>query len=380
MVTKVDKSYLRPAGYNYSQILLDHLGGNYDKVFNGEFLYPRQLEIHLPGDHRRACNFGCYYCQGKILEQPLGDFERDALTLVRELNGRIPYMIYGGAYTEPLLNPFLLDFLKATKKTATNFGIHTNGSLLMKREGDEGFLSTLCDIATSPQDYLSISLDAGTAESHARTKNLKENWFDTIIGGIRLAVKSRGSSPSPAIRVCYLLLPVNSSEWELKRIVDICEQLGVDSLRFSIPYDLYGKDFNKVVNYKRSVEVAQDRKLTNLLKPLLTIDNTSKPQIFYIGPECQDVEKMTFRQCIYGYYQITLGADGYVYKCSSAASPTFKPCRLGKVPHSVEVLEQMILANYDPEFDAGLCFGMGARCNRMALEINTEWERFNEKC
>ena len=379
MVTKVDKSNLRPAGYNYSQILLDHLGGSYDKVFNGELIYPRQLEIHLPGDHQQACNFHCYYCQGKLLEQPLGNFEWDALTLVRELNGRIPYMIYGGAYTEPLLNPFFLDFLKATKKTATNFGIHTNGSLLMKREGDEGFLSTLCDIATSPQDYLSISLDAGTAESHAKIKNLKDNWFDTIIGGIRLAVKLRGSSPSPAIRVCYLLSPVNSSEWELNRIKDIMTDIGVDSLRFSIPYDLYGKDFSRVKDYKKRIEVKGNTKLLPLINDVLTNDNTSKPQIFYIGPDCQDVEKMTFHQCIYPYYQITLGADGYVYKCSSAASPTFKPCRLGKVPNSVRRLNEMILANYDPDFDASICWKMGARCNRMALEINTEWERLNEK-
>jgi len=225
----------------------------------------------------------------------------------------------------------------------------------------------------------SISLDAGTPESHARTKNLKVNWFDTIIDGVRLAVKLRGASPFPAIRVCYLLTRFNSSEWELNRIVDIMKDIGVDSLRFSIPYDLYGKDFERVRHYKRVVEVKQNELLCFTLSQFASKHPSDKPFIFYLPPECQDVEKMTFRQCIYGYYQITLGADGYVYKCSSAASPTFSPCRLGKVPSSLEVLEQMILANYNPDFDASLCFGMGARCNRMALEINTEWERLNEK-
>lgn len=367
----------RPSGYNYSEILLEHLGGNYDKVFNGELIYPRQLEIHLPGDLRRACNFNCYYCQGRLVDQSLAPFENDALELVRRLNGRIPYIIYGGAYTEPLLNPYFLEFLKATKETGANFGIHTNGSLLVEREGREGFLSTLCDIATSPQDYLSISLDAGTAESHSKIKNLKENWFDTIIEGIRLAVKLRGASTAPAIRVCYLLSPANSSEAELKRIVDISEQLKVDSLRFSIPYDYYAKEFSRVRRYKEDVEVKQHNKLLAVVNSLLSNDKEAKTQVFYIGPECQDVEKMTFRQCIYGYYQITLGADGYVYKCSSAASPTFKPCRLGLIPGSVGELDAMILANYNPDFDAGTCWQMGARCNRMALEINTEWEKLN---
>ena len=40
------------------------------------------------------------------------------------------YYIYGGNYTEPLLNQYFLDFIKLTKKNKANFGIHTNGSQL----------------------------------------------------------------------------------------------------------------------------------------------------------------------------------------------------------------------------------------------------------
>ena len=243
-LTKIDGD--RPAGYQYFKILSDHLGNDLSKIFNGELVYPRQLEIHLPGDHKRACNFDCYYCQGRLLEQPLAPFEEDALKIVDGLKGKVPYFIYGGAYSEPLLNPYFLDFLKLTKKHGSYFGIHTNGSLLKELEEKQSFLSELCRIATSGQDYLSISLDAGTPESHMLTKNIKVNWFDEIIEGIRIAAKIRRNCDSPAIRVCYLLNRFNSSEREINCIIEIMQEIKVDSLRFSIPYDLYGKDFDRI--------------------------------------------------------------------------------------------------------------------------------------
>jgi len=85
---------------------------------------------------------------------------------------------------------------------------------------------------------------------------------------------------------------------------------------------------------------------------------------------------MNFKQCIYSYYQITLGADGYIYKCSSTATPSFKMNRLGKITNDLEKFNEMILANQDPDFCPSGCFKVGARCNRMALEINNKW---NEK-
>ena len=376
-LVKIDSD--RPAGYQYFQILSDHLGNDLTKVFNGELIYPRQLEIHLPGDRKHACNFNCYYCQGCQLEQPLAPFEEDALKIVDELKGRIPYFIYGGAYSEPLLNPYFLDFLEMTKKHGSYFGIHTNGSLLKQLEGKQSFLSELCRIAASRQDYLSISLDAGTPESHMKTKNLKANWFDEIIEGIRMAAKLRGNYDSPAIRVCYLMNRFNSSEREINRIIEIMQDIKVDSLRFSIPYDLYGKDFDRVRRYKQTVEVKQNKTYAEMLKPLMSTDLRKRPYIFYISPECQDVDRMNFRQCIYSYYQITLAADGYVYKCSSTASPTFKFNRLGKISGDLSKFNDMIVANHNPNFNASTCFKAGARCNRIALEINTTWAGMNEE-
>jgi len=373
------KSNSRPDGYQYFNILKDYLNGDLTKIFNEQLVYPRQLEIHLPANHKKPCNFDCFYCQGRLLEQPLIPFETKALKILDELKGIIPYMIYGGAYSEPLLNPWLPDFLKLTKKHSSYFGIHTNGSLLKRLEKEENFLSELCSISSSSEDYLSISLDAGSIESHMKTKNLKKNYFDGIIKGIEEAVNIRGESKFPSLRVCYLLNRFNSSEKEIKGTIDLMKKIGVDSLRFSIPYDLYGKNFDRVRSYKNNVELKQKIGYEKILQPLMSKDHKEKPFIFYIPPECQDVDKMNFKQCIYSYYQITLGADGYVYKCSSTATPTFKMNRLGKILDNLAEFNKMILKNHNPKFNPSTCFEVGARCNRMALEINLKWYEMNKK-
>ncbi len=365
----------RPSTYQYFSILSNHLKGDYKKIFNRKLVYPRQLEIHLPADHKKNCNFNCYYCQGKLLKRPVVPFELDALELVDKLKGKIPYFIYGGAYSEPMLNPYMMAFLNMTKKHGSYFGIHTNGSLLKTLEETQGWLTELCRIATDKQDYLSISLDAGTPKSHMKSKNLEKNWFCYIIEAIKMAVWIRGSSNSPAIRVCYLMNKLNSSEKEIKCIIKIMKDIGVDSLKFSIPYDLYGKDFDKVREYKDNIEIDQNEVYIKMLEPLVSKDSNNRPYVFYIPPESQDVDRMNFKQCIYNYYQITLGADGYVYRCSSTATPSFAMNRLGKITNDLEEFNKMILANQDPNFCPGNCFKVGARCNRMALEINNEYEK-----
>jgi len=364
----------RPASYQYFKILEDYLKGDLSKIFNRQLVYPRQVEIHLPADHKRPCNFNCYYCQGALVERPLVPYELKALHLVDELAGRVPFFIYGGAYSEPLMNPYFVSFIAMTKRHGSYFGIHTNGSLLYTLEQTQGLLTELCRLATDRQDYLSISLDAGYSKSHTRTKNLKVDWFWMIIDGIREAVNIRGKRGYPSIRICYLLNEVNSTQRELENMVALAKDLEVDSLRFSIPYDLYGLDFRKVRHYKKIHEVSKTYIYEEKLKPLLSNSIEDKPFIFYLGPEMQDVDKMCFKQCIYSYYQITLGADGSVYRCSSTATPTFPANILGEVPDTLEGLERLILTNHNPDWNPQTCFKVGARCNRMALEINTKWE------
>ena len=347
-------------------------------MFRGKLIYPRQLEIHLPSDHKKPCNFHCFYCAGKKFQKDLGTFEVEGLELLWRLQGRIPYIIYGGSYTEPLLNPYFMTYLSVTKATGSHFGIHTNGSILYRLEENTGWLTELCRIAEDKIDYISISLDAGFSYSHCKTKGIVHDWFNEIIRGIEEIINIRGNNPGPAIRICYLMNEFNSSEEEIHNIVVIMKELKPDSLRFAIPFAHYAQNFRRVEKYKHDIEDKYDPIYYDRIKPYLSSNLLDIPYIFYMSPAFQDVNLFDFTQCIYGYYQICWGADGYVYRCTTISTPTFKQLRLGILTNDLEAFEGMILRNQDSEFNAQKCFSCGARCNRMGLEINRQWKELSK--
>ncbi len=366
----------RPKVYHYFDLLKQHLDGDLSKIFNGKLIYPRQFEIHLPGDGKIACNFDCYYCQARKLEKSLESFEETALSLVNKLNGRIPWITLGGQYTEPLLNPYLLHFVEAVKRQGSYYGIHTNGSLFGYLDTKNSLLTKLCEESDSSNDFITCSLDAGFHKSHMKTKGLQKNWFDSIVLGLKRLVEVREGRNFPSVRVTYLMNEQNSSPDEIKSIISMMKTIGVDSLRFSIPYDYYGKSLDKTKEYKKKVELKYEQKYHNLVSPYLS-NNSEKPYIYWMPPEYQDVDKMNYKVCIDGYYQICLGADGWFYRCTSATATDFKMCRLGKVTDDLGEFENIICKNQSREWSPSTCFAQGTRCSRMALEINSRWNGKN---
>jgi len=373
---------MRPEEYLYWKQLMKHLDNKPERMFSGEFVWPRQWEVHLPNDHKQPCQLHCSHCAGKLFNKALGHWEADALSLMDKLKGKIPYHIYGGAYTEPLGNPYFMAFLAMTKKYNNHFGIHTNAILLKDLEDNYGVLTEMNRIS-DPTDYLSISIDAGTSRSWCKVKGSKNyELFNQIVKGIRNAVYIRKSQnyKGHAIRLCYLISPHSCTHEDFQEIVKIAKDIGVDSLRFSIPFANYNQSFDEVREYKERVEVTGSQQYYDALKKYLSETKEERPYIFYTGPEFTDIDtKFNFNKCAYGYYQITYGADGYVYKCSTAATPTAPQCRLGKATDDLEKFKEMIMKNYDPEFSCNeKCFSKGIRCNRMGCEISTIYESIFE--
>jgi len=365
----------RPEFYLYYNQLLDHIEQKSEIFKNRIETFPRQFEIHLPSNHIRSCNLACSHCAGRLFDKTLGTWELDGLDLLNQLSGKIPYHIYGGAYTEPIMNPYLLSFIATTKRYGNHFGIHTNGVFLYSLEKEIGLLTELNRLSTDSIDYLSVSIDAGTSSSWANSKKaLDPKGFTEILKGLdrAMAIKSQKNTSGHAIRLCYLISPETGTEKDFKDIVEIAKILKVDSLRFSIPFASYNQTFDTVRSYKKEVEIPKNTEYYKMLKGYLSDENdkTVKPYIFYSGPEFTDIDRYTFKDCFYNYYQITLGADGYFYKCSTVATPTAKHCRVGKLTNDYGTFMNALMRNNKPWNCQGECFDKGLRCNRMGVEIN----------
>jgi len=368
---------VKPKGYRYYEELLDHLGNDESIFFNGQFVYPRQFEIHLPANHIRHCECNCLHCQGKYFDQSLGTWELDAIELLTKLQGAIPRHIYGGAYSEPLMNPYLMTFLGLTKRYDNHFGIHTNGILLNQLEENYGWLTELNRISTDKVDYISVSMDAGLPWTWHKEKKAKTHkLFYEVVDGLKKAcdIRDKNKTSSHAIRMCYLITEETDSPEDIASVVAIAKSLKLDSLRFSIPYAPYNQDFSDVKKYENErKDLLHEEKYYEMIQPYLSKYLDEKPYIFFVKPETTDVEQYNFNTCGYGYFQITYGADGYIYKCSASATPTAKQCRIGKITADLEEFKQIIMKNYDKDFDCNKnCFEKGVRCNRMAIEINQE--------
>ena len=216
-----------------------------------------------------------------------------------------------------------------------------------------------------------------------KTKNIKIMmlWTD-IIEGLKILVSERQRLNSKgSIRVAYLLNKWNSSEKELSNFINLMKDVKVDSLRFSIPYAQYGTEVSKVQRYKEKIENKEHDKFKKLLEPYMSKSKDEKPFIFYFAPVNQDIDRMldqNYKQCAYTYYQTTMGSSGHIYRCSSIATPSFDYGILGKQPETVDEFKEMIKISQDKEFHCHTCIHSTARCNRMALEINTEWNDYNK--
>ena len=367
------KKDIRPQNYRYFDNLVDYIGGE-EKLFNGELIYPRQLELHLPGNHNSSCPMKCLHCQGMLFEHGLGTWENTALSLLHNLKGAVPYHIYGGAYTEPVINPYQISFLGATKYYGNHFGIHTSGAPLWQMQKHVGWLDEMIRLGTDSEDYISFSLDAASSYSHKKGKRTEEDEFQNILKSIEYIATHPKRKMS--VRLCYLFNKWNSTEEEIQNITSFAKKVGVDSLRFSVPYAHYLQTFDKVENYKEKKEVPVSEVYRNRVKPYISKKQSEKPYIFYMTPKegYTDISLYDFDQCVYGYYQLTYGADGYVYKCSAVAAPDMKHLRLGRITDNIEEFEKLNRLNQDSKFNAQKgCFSHGGRCNRMAVECNRKY-------
>lgn len=362
--------------YQYLKQLRKYMKDAPKRYIEGEdkpFIYPKQLEIHLPSDRQKACNLSCKHCFSTLYEKDLGRWESEALKLLHNLKGKISYHIFGGAYCEPTASPFLFSFLDTVKKYDNYFGIHTNGTYLLDLEKINRFLTNIHEISTNKTDYISISLDAGSGTSWSKLKRKKSEEFWKILHSIEVMseIRDKSNKESHAIRVNYLASDITAFKEEFEFIISFAKNYKIDSLRFSVPYDYYLKDFKEVKKYKNEMELVLTNKISKWLESQVSKSKDEIPYIFWNSPFWTDIDRFDFDICRYPFFQLTLAADGYVYDCSSIAAPSASHMRKGKITSNLEEFNrQCWVTQNKPAKSRTDCFAKGLRCNRMGLEIN----------
>lgn len=367
--------------YRYLEQLKEHMKTAkkmYIPDYDEPFIYPKQLEIHLPGDRQLACNLSCKHCFANRYKKDLGRHESIGLNLLHKLKGIIKIHIYGSSYTEPTASPFLFSYLSTTKMYDNTWGIHTNGTYLKSLEEQNKFLTNIHEISTNKNDYVSISLDAGSGLSWQNLKRKNKSKFWDILQAIEIMaeIREKKQKNSHAIRLTYLVSDDTSSQEEMEFVISLTKMYKINSLRFSIPYDIYNKKFDDIEKYQDEIENPLADKVYNYIKPYLSKNQKEKPFVFWSEPELTAIKNFKFEKCYFTLFQHTLGNDGFSYLCSSVASPTASHLRLGKVTDDLDEFHKQLWMSQNVNFNCKeQCFDKGLRCNRMGAYINNEYRK-----
>ncbi|MCK5607913.1 radical SAM protein, partial [Candidatus Pacearchaeota archaeon] len=171
---------------------------NWEKL---KTIYPIYMEVSPAG----GCNHRCVFCALDFLDYKPKFLNIDKYFDFLEAASQkgIKSIMFGGE-GEPLLHPQIIEIVIQTKNKGIDVAFTTNGSLM-----SPDFL----DRSMGYINWIKISLDAATPETHAAIHRTKANDYHRIIDNIKYAVKLKekhGYICSMGIQI--LLLQENKHE------------------------------------------------------------------------------------------------------------------------------------------------------------------------
>lgn len=202
--------------------------------------HPERLKLVLKGDGggvtpvtidlwpSLTCNARCPSCPYRLSgarsqadrsdNLMLLDIEqaRQILAGAASMGARSVILTGGG---DPLLHPEVVRIAQYARELGLHWALFTNGLAL-----DAATASAL--FAECPS-FLRVSLDAGSAEDHARIYGLKETAFDTIVANVIAAARIAQSMKVRSFGLGFTLEPT-TSETQLRDIKGIIDRVQVD--------------------------------------------------------------------------------------------------------------------------------------------------------
>jgi hypothetical protein len=315
--------------YSYALAFLDQARDILDLPGALEGELPRlQLEIHPPPDDpEKPCMYDCRHCYRKGLEYRVdNDVDTAAFQkVVLDFKGKVPRLVISGLYSDPACSKTTPDLIRAARKRMPqNVGVHTK----LRGEWVDAILEAIFD-GCEQGDYLTVSLDAGTARTYGAvtgdSTNEDENFKSVVeklekIGQMRDRDTGEGKSARLLrLNITYLLLDENQRTEDIQAAIEIAKRACADCIRFSLPQGPVGSDC--------SAKSSVSEEVASLIRRLAAAESGLSVLLMDHRHWTSD----GFNYCYAQLFDPALGADGFFYPCCQVAASQFEHLRLGRV-------------------------------------------------
>jgi len=298
-------SEIKKDGNYYSPWKTLHQREDIALLKQGELFPPKDIQVDLEAYCPHSCEF-CSYRNvnwqshgmdfaepAKRVPEETGFPKELAMRLPAEMcEAGIPSIeLTGGG--EPLVYPYIREFLDELGKYPIELAIVTNGASL-----NEQIQSRLKNLK-----WIRFSADAITKETHSKVHRVPESVFSIVTKHIKEIVDRKFKDCK--VGVSFVITKQNYHE--IEPAAHFYRELGVDNIRFTFTYDPEGegqltpeetRTAERAINQARGVE-----------DDTFKVFGTMRRLEFYSQPNTD------FHFCGYQYFTWAIGYDGLVYPC-----------------------------------------------------------------
>lgn len=321
--------------------------------------FPRRLVLELTN----ACNLNCIMC-GRDESDFAGNlFKFQYLEKLEPIFKYVEEVTLFG-WGEPTIHPKFRDILEFLNKYPVRKYFVTNGTTLHRIK------EYLFDYKV---DIMAVSLDGATAKTNNAIR--RKSSFDQIVSGLRTIVQHKKGEKTNYPYINFIFTLMRSNLNELPDMVDLAYDLGIEEVK-AVYMTSFSESLKDEVLWNRADEVKSVFSETIERGDKLGI----KVKLPYIQGE--DVAGDKFhKDCLVGWRDFFIGADGYIRPCQSISRKMFHISRYDSFQeawNSEEMVNFRSVVNDHDEMWEGCkhCYQSShANCNRKTsfLQIGQEF-------
>ena len=256
--------------------------------------------IYIETSPAGACNHRCTFCGKDFMKYEPHFLDWTMFRGHLEEMGRLGVKsIMHAGEGEPLLHPNMVEIIECGKKAGIDQALNTNGVL---------FTPDKAERILPNAEWVRVSLDAGTGETHTALHQAKADDFDTILRNLAEGVQIRARNQwRCALGIQLILLPENRDE--VATLAGIARDLGVDYLAVK-PYSQHPlsiTDKYRDISYEQDLALAEE---------LATYNTEDFHVVFRVrAMQKWNTSERNYDHCLAMSFWTYIDAAGWVWAC-----------------------------------------------------------------